>query len=323
MAGWLATAPDARANLASQVEGLSGFSGLPADRLTQGEVVSQLLKMGRRQDVGVESLFFVPVAPEAVANRLASWTPTKHPSLGVMIHQGFSPPPTAETFGQLATPPGSAAISLLERETARAVPRFNLSTAEWGLLKEMLGRERGAETVWRFWRQLLNERSNTYFSKGLRAMPAYQTRNGEVKVREVALALIRSQPKLFENFKGLLADAIFAPKSGVQTRAYWELFSVQGFGTLNLGALYFGPGGGGMQVIDFQYYFSSGLYTNMIFYQIWPAELGGQRGSVVWRADLLSSPFFKSSGVNRMGTNMMMQQEVTKTINLQKGDLGP
>lgn len=311
----------ASAGIPPKVKQLTGFSGLGESQLQPGMVQANNLKLARGRDLGVESLFFIPSSPEAVMQRLADWTPTRHASLGVFVHQGFNPPPQAAVFNKLAKPPQNSSVKLLERETTRSLQRFNLSEAERGLARSMFSKSTSAQQVRRFWIQLLSERATTYFSKGVRALPPYKGRGGEIKVREEALALIRSQPKLFGHFKGILADAIFAPKRNLEQRPYWELLSIQGTGTLNLGCLYWRKGDGGWQAVDFQYYFSSGLYTSVITYQIWPANLNGKNGALVWRSDLISSPFFDSSGVNRVGTNMMMQQELKKTIGLLKSDL--
>lgn len=311
----------AHAAIPAKVKQLTGFSGLGESDLKPGMVQANNLKTARGRDLGVESLFFIPSSPRAVMERLADWTPTRHKSLGVYVHQGFQPPPTASVFSKLANPPQNTAVKLLERETVRSLLRFNLSQAERSLGQTMFSQNKGPQQVRRFWTQLLSERATTYFGKGVRALPPYKTRGGEIKVREEALALIRSQAKLFGHFKGILADAIFAPKGNLNQRPYWELLSIQGTGTLNLGCLYWQQGDGGWQAVDFQYYFSSGLYTSVITYQIWPANLNGRNGALVWRCDLISSPFFNSSGVNRVGTNMMMQQELKKTIFLLKNDL--
>lgn len=311
----------AAAAIPAKVKELTGFPGLGESQLQPGMVQANNLNMARGRDMGVESLFFIPSSPKAVMERLADWSPTRHKSLGVYVHQGFTPPPKAAVFNQLAKPPQNSAVKLLERETVRSLQRFNLSQAEQSLARTMFSKGSSAQQVRRFWIQLLSERATTYFGQGVRALPPYKGRGGEVKVREEALALIRSQPKLFGHFKGILADAIFAPKGNLNQRPYWELLSIQGTGTLNLGCLYWRAGDGGWQAVDFQFYFSSGLYTSVITYQIWPATLNGQSGALVWRSDLISSPFFNSSGVNRVGTNMMMQQELKKTIGLLKSDL--
>ncbi len=320
LALFLTVAPTA-ASIPAKVKELTGFSGLSENDLQPGMVQANNLSLARGRDLGVESLFFIPSSPKVVMERLANWTPTRHKSLGVFVHQGFNPPPQAAVFNKLAKPPNNSAVKLLERETTRTLQRFNLSQAEQSLARKMFSESRNAQQVRRFWIQLLSERATTFFAKGVRALPPYKGRGGEVKVREEALALIRSQKKLFGHFKGILADAIFAPKDNLNRRPYWELLSIQGTGTLNLGCLYWRQGDGGWQAIDFQYYFSSGLYTSVITYQIWPANLNGRSGALVWRSDLISSPFFDSSGVNRVGTNMMMQQELKKTISLLKQDL--
>lgn len=315
----------ARAALPAQVEQLTGFSGVSDADLKPGKVMVRNLKLGRGQDVGVESLFFIPRPPQEVMVRLSDWSPVKHPELGVYVHQALTPPPPATVFEKLANPPQVAAMRLLERETVRTIRRFNLSQAEQGVAQSIFSKQgTGARAVRRFWIQLLSERATTYFGQGVRALPPYHRPNGEVKVREEALALIRAQPKVFKHYQGILAEAIFAPKPGaeVKRRPYWELFAIQGMGTLNLGCLYWMPVERGWQAVDFQYYFSSGLYTSVILYQIWPAKIDGQQGALVWRSDLISSPFFDSSGVNRVGANMIMQQEIKKTIRLLKGDLG-
>jgi len=311
------------ADVNSRIKQVTGFSGVSANDLADGSIRTSMLSFNRNQDLGVESLFFVPATPDSVVNRITSWSPTSHPELGVYIHQEISIPPAAKDFAKLDGAASNAAMRLLERETLRSIQRFNLSNAEKGLANSMFAKDKKPDAVRRFWKQLLNERATTYFTQGVAKLPPYSQGGKEIKVREETLALIRSQPKIFGNFKPILADAIFAPKDSIKRKAYWELFSIQGFGTFNLGAIYWQKGGEGWQVVDYQYYYSSGLYANLILYQIWPAQSGGRSGSVVWRCDLLSSPFFDSSGVNRMGTNMMMQQEIKKTIEMIKSDLQP
>jgi hypothetical protein len=96
------------------------------------------------------------------------------------------------------------------------------------------------------------------------------------------------------------------------------MFDVERQAALALGGFYAKPAGGGSwQALDLQYYASTGHYALITLYQLWPAE----RGTLVWRGDLVSAPALGSlRGVERLASSGVMVKRIEKTINRMKQD---
>jgi hypothetical protein len=93
------------------------------------------------------------------------------------------------------------------------------------------------------------------------------------------------------------------------------MFDAEGQAAFNLGASYSRAASDGYQIADVQYYASSGFYTALTFYQLWPVSVQGQDATLVWRVDLISSSQLDLRGVERMGAGAATMREVQKGIN--------
>jgi hypothetical protein len=174
----------------------------------------------------------------------------------------------------------------------------------------------GREAVNAFWSRVLAGRAQAYVTGGFAAQPPYETGGSTVRVSEDANRLIKDHSKVRTQFASLISGAgIGGGRGSLAPSLYWQMFDAEGQGAFNLGASYSNAAGDGYQIVDTQYYASSGFYTALTFYQLWPVTVEGQAATLVWRVDLISSPQLDLRGVERMGAGAATMREVQKGIN--------
>lgn len=320
------------------------FGKTDLNQLADGTVLGERGDLpAHPRGITVETLFFVPHPPATTANRVREWSPRLDSDLGVYAHKRISIPPKPEDFSALGNLPNTAPVSRLRSATLALNPKapdLYMSRQEAQGISAAKASSGGTDNkaFADFWGKLLYGRAQAALTEGIFFTPPYDVRGNSIPVSAEINALLASNKRVRSQFGRLVAFSRLAGRyadektpplpeltasKGIKTSAYWEVFNVQGDGTINLGVTYaLGAKSGQWQVIDCQYYVSGGYIASIVLYQMWPATISGREGTLVWRGDLLSSPGFTYvRGVERKATGMVMLKEVQKSVEMLQRDI--
>jgi hypothetical protein len=130
--------------------------------------------------------------------------------------------------------------------------------------------------------------------------------------------MLGERPPLAREFAPLLGECGLLQDHGAASLKpfhYWGLYEANRHATLTLGAVYLLPLEDRYQLLDVQYYVSGTYYTFVTLYQVWPIQVGGKAGALIWRGDFFSTPTLAyTRGVERLAYGAFMLQELKKTI---------
>ncbi len=234
------------------------------------------------------------------------------------LHGDIAGKPGPEDFTKLASAPDNGPVRALAAATLKlpAPGPLQLSADEAkSFAKETTGNPRSSAlppAVLDFWTRILSQRA----SRGLAGQPAYNLGNQSARPSEEVSRLLKEQPKLRAQFRGLIDATPLGGGTGSLTPTnYWELFDADGQAALSLGASYAQESGDTAQLLDLQYYASSGYLAFFTLYQMWPITVDGKPATLVWRGDSLSSvTLAELKGVERMGSGAAVMKELQKTV---------
>lgn len=263
--------------------------------------------------MAVEAVYLVHAPVQRTMALQQQWNPTRHPELRTFFQGDVSGRPSPNDFRTLASVPANSSVKALVDVTQRLpgdASKLQLSRAEAQTFSGS-----GREAVNSFWARVLASRAQAFVGGGFAAQPPYETTGSSVRVSEDASRLLRDDGKVRTQFASLIEGAgIGGGRGSLAPSLYWQLFDAEGQAAFNLGASYSKATGDGFQVADVQYYASSGFYTALTFYQMWPVTVDGQTATLVWRTDLISSPQLDLRGVERMGAGAAAMREVQKGV---------
>jgi hypothetical protein len=260
--------------------------------------------------IQTQSVFRSKLAPAALALALEQWDPTTHLELGTALHQPLKAGEALDSLKMLTEqsdigliakllPSLLAAVDhpgrwpLLDEEQARlnkAAPKNNKAAADW--LDDVLAR-----------------RSEAVLRGGLQAALPILIDGQKAGPGDEINLLLNQTPETSKRFSGLIATAMNG--KGGTGRGYWEVFHADHDPDICLGQAWKASVGNRYQVLDAQYYVSTGYYVSVTLYEIYPVE----GGSLVWRGDYLSAPMLSSTkGMERMAYALIMQKETKKAV---------
>ncbi|PTY03385.1 hypothetical protein DB346_05755 [Verrucomicrobia bacterium LW23] len=289
------------ADPAAELSGFSSFRDFKLDSVAGGTVLTRPSPlMAFTRGISVQSAFVIQAPVKDVARGLTTWSGVRHGDLKVFVHENVT---KAGGFNKLSTVNNGSYRNFL-KATGQGIDGVHVSKAE---AEELKKDPAGA------WPKVLSERASSFGSA------TYDTPNGPVTARGDARSIIGANAFLAKQFPSLVSLV----SGGKASPSYWEFFDVQGTGAVNIGTTKTATGADGtMQVLDWQYYASGGFYTNLVFYQLWPVQIGGKEATLVWRGDFLSVPESpESKGMGRLGATAIMQQEVKKVAGYLQQDL--
>jgi hypothetical protein len=247
---------------------------------------------------------------------LRNWNPSSHQALNVLYHQPVKLPIDANDFSILKLDGGQRAERWLVEMTASSgiLANLYLSKAE-AMPKPTKADPTDAAG---FWANLLGGRAQAFFAGGLKNLPDYELSGSTFRPEQELKALLQDMPPIAAKFSPLLDETVNSPRPADCPHhpvGYWELLSVTGEGTLNLGATFTQEGEGSSEVIDCQYYANSNYFLNLMLYQLWPLSYQGKDYTLIWRCDLIASPTLEDyRGVERMAAANLTIQNVKEAI---------
>ncbi len=308
------------ADAASEFAAFSSFKDLKLDALAGGAVkATRGPAMAFPRGIAIETCYFVKKPLARTAELHQKWSPSRHSDLKVFLHSDVSAHPSAGDFGKLASAPGNGAVKAFAAVT-RKLPGtradLQMSNAEAKAFPGDAASGGMSPAVATYWGNVLHQRAQAFLAGGFGRLPAYEMGGESIRPADEVARLLKESGKMRGQFAGLIeATPLGGGKGSISPQPYWEMIDVEGLGALTLGALYAKPGANTWQSVDVQYYASGGFYVLVTLQQLWPATIGGQEGTLVWRGDLLSAASLGTlRGVERMGSGTAMMRETQKSI---------
>jgi hypothetical protein len=300
-----------------ELASFSAFREVDQAELKQGAILAEKgLTASSNRGLCVQTCFYVPASPKQAVEALRNWNPARHPELKVYQHRPISLPPLPADFSALQLNPEKRPERWVLDKTkslAGGKSAFLLSRGEVGRFQADGGIDPS-----QYWQEVLAGRAQAFAQGGLGALAPYDVAGAIQAGREIQ-DLLDDDARIWGRFGGFLKGTVLSSSPAqANPLCYWELFDVTGNGTLNLGAFFFESSDGTVKVADVQYYASGGYYASIILYHFWPWE----SGTLVWRADLLSTPSLAyTKGMERMAYGGVMLQEIKKAVRAFQKDL--
>ena len=310
----------AQADPVAELGKISDFKNVDLAKLANGEVLaSHGPQVSLQRGLTVEIAYVVKASVARTLTLHSQWSPTNHPELKVYLHGDLSGRIDPAVFERkLASAPKNSAVKRLIAATEQLPgdSKLYLSSDEIKAFSKANGG--GAvgpfpANVAAFWSALLSHRANAFAHGGLASQPAYALRGETVRAASDAESLLNETPQIRARFSSLTASAMH----GGHGAQYWELTNVEGSGALSLGSFFQKQTSDGAQALDAHYYSSAGYYVLLSYYQMWPVQIGGRTATLVWRVDLLSSPYIANlHGIERLGSGTAMMREIQKSTRI-------
>jgi hypothetical protein len=248
-----------------------GFDAPAAVQARAGQVVSRSIDESSRSEIGAAVAMFVQAPLERIKAQVrGAGFAELDPS--VLAHGRIQVPATAASFAGLRIPPAE-----LER-LARAAPgdELNLSAGEIEALRAAA--PKGQEAVGDAYRALLAARVEAYRRSGLAGIEPYARAGGRTTSPGDALRSATAATTALENASPALHAALSSyPKgvpAGADDRFFWALIDVQGRPAVVLIQRLVAPEGGGLAIVERQFYASQGFNALQIVVGMFPVEGG-------------------------------------------------
>lgn len=297
----------------------TAFSGADLNSLASGQVLQArggLIEFER--GVTAQSLFFMAAPPAAVADKLQTWSPASHSELDVWLHQTLPPHPAVNDFAALANLPDNSSVNNMVNATYNYTPgsdSLQLNAAEAQRAAAGHGQPHSKQFIVDLWSQIMAGRVTDYLA-GNTANDVYSTSSGSINSLTEARSLLRSDPKIFGEFHPMLSGTpVYNAHRTNPSQLYFECFDIQNTACFGTGAVYLANSPTTIQRADVEYFVSSGIYTSVELEQLWPVTLGGKNGTLVWRADMVSTANVAYlHGTERLASGMLMLQDVKQAV---------
>jgi len=269
----------------AELTAFSTLKGVNLDQLAKGEVKSgKLPEMRFPRGMGVESCYVVrkPLAKTVEMHAQAAPSDAQ-----VYLHGDLSTHPSAGEFSKLGSSPGNSAVKSFIADTVKvgsSGTRLQVSNAE------AKAAPADGAGVTAFWSNALAQRAQAFASGGTGKLPPYETAGETVQASGDIAQLLKESGKVSGQFSGIIGStALGGGRGSVTPSLYWEMFDEEGRAAVSLGASYSKQSATSAQIVELQYYASSGFYALVTLYQMWPVNIGGTDCTLVWRGDLISS----------------------------------
>ena len=316
---------------AEALKGFSDFQKIDLNRLLGGDILAERGSlMNFPNGISVQTCFATSSSAEETANRLQAWDPSPYADLKVYTFRKLPVPAELADFQNLDFKSGQRPVRwLLDKTVATTATKseLNLTRDE---VKELAACTEGRsdpQKAAECWAKLLFGRASQFQQKGLAGMLPYETAGNAVSPATQLRSMVLEQLLIVREFAPVL-KAIGLLGSGTSTSLtpsyYLTLFDANHHGTLALGAVYRVAVGDHFQLADVGYYVSNDYFTSATLYEVWPIQVGGKSGALVWRGDFFSAPMLAfTKGTERIAYGALMLQDIKKEIHCMQDSLKP
>jgi hypothetical protein len=249
---------------------------------------------------------------------LDSWDPAQHKDLDVWMHAALPLSPTVGDFSAMSSLPDNKSVNDMVAATYAYTPgsdSLQVNPAEGALIIANRGSTQSKAAVVDVWSRILAGRVDS-FLKGQLGDAKYVSKSGTILPFSEIKALLRSDSKIFGEFHPLLKSTPVYNGSGAKpANLYYECFDIEGEACFGTGAVYVQNTPAAIERADVEYYVSNGIYTSIELEKLWPETINGKQGTLVWRADQIStSNVAYLHGTERLASGMLMLQDVKQAI---------
>ncbi len=304
------------------LKGFSDFQQVDLARLSNGDVLSERGSlMDFPNGISSQTCFFVPLSAEETAKRLQLWDPSPHGELKAFAFHSLHVPCELADFQQLDFKTSQKPVRwLLDKIIASTPARsdLNLSHAEAQELAGCVQKRADPRKVSECVAKLLLGRASAFQQKGLDGCQPYEVAGESVSPAVQLRTMLREQLTIAHEFSPILKKIGLLGNETVSSWTpfyYWTLFDADYHGTINLGAVYQLPVGDHYQLADMDYYVTGNYYASATLFEVWPVQVRGQPGALVWRGDFFAAPMLAfTKGTERIAYGALMLQDIKKEI---------
>jgi hypothetical protein len=304
------------------LKSFSDFQQVDLNRLLNGDVLSERGSlMDFPNGISSQTCFVVPTSAEETAKRLQLWDPLPHAELKVFAFHSLHSPCELADFQQLDFKTGQRPVRWLLDKIVASTPAksdVNLTHDEAQQLAGCIQKRSDPQKVSECTAALLLGRALAFQQKGLDGAQPYEAGGESVSPAVQLRTMLREQLVIAHEFSPILNKIGLLANESAPTLApfyYWTLFDADYHGTISLGAVYQLPVGDHFQLADVEYYVSGNYYTSATLYEVWPVDVGGKHGALVWRGDFFAAPMLAfTKGTERIAYGALMLQDIKKEI---------
>jgi hypothetical protein len=295
------------------VVALEGWTRLPRlnlEKLADGKVEAQCnASMGFARGLSAEAACVVDAPLEVTARVVLSSDPTKHPELNVYQYRSFRDESQA-AFDSLKLDPRIGAVKNLLQSLSKP---GSLQLSKDELAKAPKGAS--PEEAARFLSGVLRGRWSAAVSRGdLGQANGYDIR-GEIT------SLLGEEPKLAKQFAPLLRPLTDGKAPISATEYSWDMSRVNGTATLELGFSVARAEESRRQVLEVNFFASSGYLASIAIYELVPVTVQGRTQTLVWQGCMVSSTELAGGfGIKRQIASVMMKNDMERSMRLLQQD---
>ena len=282
----------------------SAVETFDVEKLARGKVATEPNgSMGFARGISAQAVFVVAAPPETALRALLTSDPTKRPAQETYQRFAFRTAQEAG-FAKLKLDPKIPSVRRL-LEGMRQHEDLHLSREEIA----QLPKGESVEEAQRFWTNAMTQRWTQWTQRGeLRATESFDVR-GEIA------SLLKGEPKIAQHFAALLAPFTQAAPPAAPAQHYWDLSNVNHTAALCLGTIYTRVADGRQQVLDVNYYASSGYLASITLYEMLPITVEGQARTLVWEGCLVSAPALAGGfGVKKAVGSRLMVSDLEESV---------
>ena len=304
------------------LKSFSDFQQVDPNRLLNGDILSERGSlMDFPNGISAQTCFVALAPAEETAKRLQSWDPSPHHELKVFAFHTLHTPCELGDFQQLDFKTGQRPVRwLLDRIVASTPAKsdLNLARAEAQELAGCVQKRADPGNVSECVAKLLLGRASAFQQKGLDGCQPYESAGESVSPAVQLRTMLREQITIAHEFSPILKKIGLLGNEIVPSLApsyYWTLFDADYHGTISLGAVYQLPVGDHFQLMDMQYYVSGNYYASATLFEVWPVQVRGKPGALVWRGDFFAAPMLAfTKGTERIAYGALILQDIKKEI---------
>jgi hypothetical protein len=271
-----------------------------------------------QRGVTSQALYLIHAPIATVQQKLLSWNPARHPELDMFLHLSLPPQPVVTDFSGLNTLPDVRSVDNLVTQLVQldaTNPGLQLNPAEAAaIVAERAQVPDKRVFVVSSLSQVLAGRVNNFLAGG---SPDDIYVSGGVTIRPLdeIRSLVRSDSRIYREFHPVLALTPVLKGHGIPVNLYYECFDVEGTTAVGTGAIFQLAQGPSVLSANLEFYDSSGIYASAELEQLWPVMVNGHPGTLVWRADQISTANVAYlHGTERLASGMLMLQDVKSAI---------
>ena len=304
------------------IKNFSDFQQIDVARLLTGDILSERGSlMDFPNGISAQTCFAISLSAEEAAKRLQVWDPSPHAELKVYAFHALHVPCELADFQPLDFNTGQKPVRWLVDKMVASTPEkseFNLTRDEARELAGCVQKRADPQKASGCWAGLLLSRAAAFQQRGLAGVLPYEVGGENVSPSEQVRTMLREQPAISHEFLPILRQIGLVGNAAAPSLApsyYWSLFDADYHGTMSLGAVYLLAVGDHFQLVDLEYYVSGNYYTSATLYEVWPVQIGGKSGALVWRGDFFAAPMLRfTKGTERIAYGVLMLQDIKKEI---------